>query len=78
MSGKLNLNDLRREAKTSADQLRALKRDLGPDAGESLDIYLNVLDGFLKETAASQRTQRHSSAQDASPLVQADISPVVI
>ncbi|MGB8369440.1 MAG: hypothetical protein ACLPYZ_06815 [Limisphaerales bacterium] len=52
MSGKLNLNDLRREAKSSADQLRELKRDLGPEAGDSLDAYLEVLDNFLKETAA--------------------------
>ena len=51
MSGKLNINDLRREAKSSADQLRALKRDLGPEAGDSLDSYLEVLDNFLKETA---------------------------
>lgn len=52
MSGKLNLDDLRREAKSSADQLRALKRDLGPEAGDSLDAYLDVLDNFLKETVA--------------------------
>jgi hypothetical protein len=52
MSGKLNLNDLRRQAKSSADQLRELKRDLGPEAGDSLDAYLGVLDNFLKETAA--------------------------
>ena len=52
MSGKLNLDDLRREAKSSADQLRALKRDLGPEAGGSLDAYLDVLDNFLNETAA--------------------------
>ena len=52
MSGKLNLDDLRREAKSSADQLRALKRDLGPEAAGSLDAYLDVLDDFLKETAA--------------------------
>ena len=51
MSGKLNLDDLRRQAKSSADQLRQLKRDLGPDAGDSLDAYLSVLDDFLKETA---------------------------
>jgi hypothetical protein len=51
MSGKLNLNDLRREAKASADQLRALKRELGPEADDSLDTYLEVLDGFLKESA---------------------------
>jgi hypothetical protein len=52
MSGKLSLDDLRREARSSADQLRALKRDLGPEAGDSLDAYLAVLDNFLKETAA--------------------------
>jgi len=52
MSGKLNMNDLRREAKSSADQLRELKRDLGSDAGDSLDVYLAVLDEFLKQTAA--------------------------
>jgi hypothetical protein len=52
MSGQLNLNDLRREAQSSVDQLRALKRDLGPEAGDSLDVYLGVLDNFLKETAA--------------------------
>jgi hypothetical protein len=51
MSGTLNMNDLRREAKSSADQLRSLKRDLGPEAGDSLDTYLAVLDNFLKETA---------------------------
>jgi hypothetical protein len=49
MSGKMDMAGLRREAKASADQLRALKRDLGPEAGESLDYYLEVLDNFLKE-----------------------------
>jgi hypothetical protein len=66
MSGKLNMDDLRREAQSSADQLRELKRDLGPDAGDSIDAYLKVLDNFLDETdaapasatpAASPRTQ---------------------
>ena len=51
MNGTLNIGDLRREAKSSADQLRALKLDLGPDAGDSLDGYLEVLDQFIKETA---------------------------
>jgi hypothetical protein len=52
LSGRMSMNDLRREAKSSADQLRALKRDLGPEAGDSLDAYLEVLDNFLKESAA--------------------------
>jgi hypothetical protein len=52
LSGQLNINDLRRQAQSSADQLRALKRELGPDAGDSFDGYLEVLDNFLKEAAA--------------------------
>jgi hypothetical protein len=51
MNGTLNIGDLRRQAKSSADQLRALKLDLGPDAGDSLDGYLEVLDQFVRETA---------------------------
>lgn len=50
LSGKLDLNGLRREAKSSADQLRSLQQELGPDVGDSLDAYLEVLDNFLKET----------------------------
>jgi hypothetical protein len=66
MSGKLNLNDLRREAKSAADQLRTFKRELGPQADDALDAYLEVLDGFLKETAgepASAKPARQPKAQ---------------
>jgi hypothetical protein len=48
MSGKLNMEDLRREAKASADQLRELQRQ-DPEAAASLDGYLQVLDSFLNE-----------------------------
>jgi hypothetical protein len=53
MSGKVNMDDLRRQAQSSADQLRELKRDLGPDAGDSIDAYLEVLDNFLNQTDAA-------------------------
>ena len=53
MSGKLSVNDIRAEAKTAADQLRALKRDGGEEAGFATDAYLAILDHFLKETAPS-------------------------
>ncbi|MGN6552501.1 MAG: hypothetical protein ACTHLW_02050, partial [Verrucomicrobiota bacterium] len=39
MTGRVNLNDIRREAKSSADQLRAYKRELGPEADDALDMY---------------------------------------
>ncbi|MEJ0090495.1 MAG: hypothetical protein WDM80_12245 [Limisphaerales bacterium] len=51
LNGSLNLNDLRREAQSSADQIRQLKRELGPEAGDALDGYLAQLNSFLKETA---------------------------
>jgi hypothetical protein len=50
LDGSLNMNDLRREAQSDEDQLRALKHDLGPDAGDSIDGYLDVLDDFIKES----------------------------
>jgi hypothetical protein len=70
LSGSLNVDDLRREARSDADQIRQLKRDLGPDADDALDGYLDVLDDFLKEsdsaaaptnaaTASPQKTQVH-------------------
>lgn len=52
MSGQINVSDLRRQAQSSAEQLRELKRELGPDADESLDAYLKILDAFVNETAA--------------------------
>lgn len=52
MSGKLDLNGLRREAQSSTKQLQDLKRELGPEADELLDGYLQILNGFLKEIDA--------------------------
>ena len=48
-SGKLNLDGIRSEAQSAASQLRALKKEVGPDASEPLDAYLEILDNFLKE-----------------------------
>jgi len=48
MSGKLTVDDLRAQAQSAADQLRALKREGGADAGFAADTYLAILDHFLK------------------------------
>jgi hypothetical protein len=53
MNGSLNVNDIRAQAKSAADQLRAAKKELGDDAGFAVDGYLAVLDGFLRETATT-------------------------
>lgn len=51
MNGSLNVDDIRAQAKTAADQLRAAKKEFGDDAGFAFDGYLAVLDGFLRESA---------------------------
>jgi hypothetical protein len=61
-SGNVNIASLRAQAKSSADQLRALRKDLGPDAGDSLDTYLGILDSFLRETAGNPPLATNSAA----------------
>jgi hypothetical protein len=53
MSGKIDMAGLRAQAKSAADQLRAYQRQLGPDAGDSFNSYLAILDNFLQETGSS-------------------------
>lgn len=53
MSGKLDVNDIRTEAASTANQIRALKRELGDDTGGALDGYLSILESFLGETATA-------------------------
>jgi hypothetical protein len=53
MSGKLSVDDIRAQAKTAADQLRALKREGVEEAGFATDSYLAILEHFLNETAPS-------------------------
>jgi len=52
MNGSVSVTDIRKEAKAAADQLRAAKRDLGPEAGEAFDGYLAILDAFLQDSAS--------------------------
>jgi uncharacterized protein len=56
MSGNLSVDDIRAEAKSAADQLRALQRESGEDAGFAVNAYLTILDHFLKETAPTRST----------------------
>ena len=68
LSGRLNLDDLRKQARSAADQLRELKRDLGPEVGDSLDGYLAILDNFLGETAPSNGSKQATpTAQKREP-----------
>ena len=50
MSGKVDMQGLRAQAKSAADQLRAYQKELGPEAGDEFNTYLTILDNFLKQT----------------------------
>lgn len=50
MTGQMNVNDLRNQAKASIDQLKKLKQQMGPEADASLDTYLTILQNFVNET----------------------------
>lgn len=65
MSGKITVDDVRAQAKTAADQLRALKRDSGEDAGFAADTYLAILDHFLNETAPAAGSATNTPAPSA-------------
>ena len=51
LDGSLDLDELRRQARLAAEQLRELKRSGGSDSGIPIDAYLEVLDNFVNETA---------------------------
>jgi threonine dehydrogenase-like Zn-dependent dehydrogenase len=55
-TGKIDMNQLRAEAQSAADQLRSYTNELGPDASGEAAGYLSVLDGFLQETAPANVT----------------------
>jgi hypothetical protein len=69
LSGKLGVNELRTEARSTLDKARSARNELGEE-GSSLDSYLAILEGFLKETepalsdtnsGASPNPQKQSS-----------------
>lgn len=66
ISGKITVSDIRREAKTAADQIRALKKELGDQAGD-LDGYLQILDHFLSEPDPSPAPPRPPTAPAKKP-----------
>ena len=50
MGGKLSVEDIRAQAQSAAEQLRAARKDLGNESGWLIDSYLSILDKFVKET----------------------------
>jgi hypothetical protein len=50
LSGKIDMAALRAQAKSASDQLRAYQKELGPEASDTYNTYLAILDHFLQET----------------------------
>jgi hypothetical protein len=68
MTGKVSLNDLRNQAKTSIDQINQLKKELGPDAGDQFDSYLSILQSFVNEAPSTTPTAPVVTATPAAPV----------
>jgi len=67
-TGNIDLNGLRAEAQSAADQLRSLKQDSGADTSGEMDSYLAILDSFLQEVAAvNVPTNSSSTVPKAKP-----------
>lgn len=71
LTGKIDLTQLRAQAKSTLDQARSMRGDLGEEGAGMLDSYLAILDGFLKETepeaASTNKPPTVSSAQAPAP-----------
>jgi hypothetical protein len=71
LNGKLSVGDIRAQAKTAADQLRALQRESGEASGLASEVYLSILDHFLKETAPPGSANKDPTSA-TKPKVEAD------
>ena len=52
-TGQMDMNSLRQQAQSEADELRSLKKDLGSEDSGEIDSYLAILDDFLQQTATN-------------------------
>ncbi len=68
LDGSISVEDVQREAKSAADQARALRKELGPDAGFALDGYLAILDQFLKEAQPGPEPTNSIPAKRRDPM----------
>jgi len=53
MTGKMSMADLQGQARSAANTLRELKKQLGSESDPTLDGYLAVLESFLREAPVS-------------------------
>jgi hypothetical protein len=78
MTGKMDVNGLRAEAKKAAADLKKMKREVGDDTGV-LDSYLSILDNFIQESddavSPSAAPETHRERVQAPPGTDPSGSP---
>jgi hypothetical protein len=57
LGGSLSIGDLRKQAQQTIQDAEALKQDLGPEASEILDGYLQILRAFVDESGGTAPKQ---------------------
>lgn len=67
LTGNLTVEDLRAQARTAAQEVRAARKDLGDSAGFALDGYLAILDQFLGEDAGRVQIATNSPSRKTAP-----------
>jgi hypothetical protein len=63
MTGKMDVNGLRAEAKKAAANLKQMKREVGDDTG-MLDSYLSILDNFIQESEPTTNSPPEKAKQN--------------
>ena len=53
LTGRLGVQDIRAEAQKTINQVKAMKKDLGDDAGDLLDGYVAILEKFVADSEDS-------------------------
>ena len=67
-TGKMSMSDLQGQARSAANTIRELKKQLGSESDPTLDGYLAVLESFLREAPVSVPGRTNSSAPAKSIL----------
>ena len=70
MTGKVSVDDIRAQASSAAEQLRALKRESGEQGGWMFDTYLGILDHFLQETRPAGRPATNAPPKAPKPAAE--------
>lgn len=69
MTGRLSVQDIRKDAVKAVDQINEIKKDLGPQAAGALDGYLSILENFIERSAPEDGQQTKRDATEPADTV---------